>query len=248
MAALAFAAVLSGPDSDAESVANHSVTAADGTETKTGGELEFTISFTESAGDPSAISYEAKLTNSSGTTQSNAVSPSSGDLSNGGSATLKVTAPTTAGRYTLTVTWTETLDGESTTYTDSVRIGVHEPITLSMTLENTGSVGINTNVYFYVDGTMIDGSSTSLSIAPGESQTLTYGYYDSDLSSGKHTFYVASADGSTVLSGEKTFYYNQDDSNWESYLMALIVIILIIVFIWIYRKPVKNYGKPKARR
>ena len=30
--------------------------------------------------------------------------------------------------------------------------------------------------------------------------------------------------------------------------MEIVIILLIIVMVWVYRKPVKNYGKPKSRR
>ena len=61
----------------------------------TGDDAEYTITYTnhdyDSYQDLSmAISYDAKLVDSSGETISNGVSPSSGDLDNGGSATLTV--------------------------------------------------------------------------------------------------------------------------------------------------------------
>ena len=31
-------------------------------------------------------------------------------------------------------------------------------------------------------------------------------------------------------------------------LLVIVIILLIIVMAWVYRKPVKNYGKPKSRR
>lgn len=31
-------------------------------------------------------------------------------------------------------------------------------------------------------------------------------------------------------------------------LAILFVILMIAVIVWIYRKPVKNFGKPKSRR
>ena len=213
---------------DSEQTANYSIT-GDETSVKPSGELKFDMTFKEiSSYTTLSISYTAKLTNSSGTTQSSAVSPSSGDMDNGEVVTLTVTAPTTTGRYTLTVTWTESIDGGSDmTYTDSV--------------------DINTTVYFFVDGEKIEDSATTLKVSPGSSSTISYKYYSSNLSHGQHSFYVATSDGSIVLE-KSTFYYEDGNYDWLNYVMAIIFIIVVIAFIYVVRKPVKNYGKPKARR
>ena len=233
---------------DSEQTANYSIT-GDETSVKPSGELKFDMTFKEiSSYTTLSISYTAKLTNSSGTTQSSAVSPSSGDMDNGEVVTLTVTAPTTTGRYTLTVTWTESIDGgNDMTYTDSVDIKVVTPITLSATISNNGEVDINTTVYFFVDGEKIEDSATTLKVSPGSSSTISYKYYSSNLSHGQHSFYVATSDGSIVLE-KSTFYYEDGNCDWLNYVMAIIFIIVIIAFIYVVRKPVKNYGKPKARR
>ena len=31
-------------------------------------------------------------------------------------------------------------------------------------------------------------------------------------------------------------------------LLVVVIVLLVLVMIWVYRKPVKNYGKPKSRR
>ena len=112
----------------------------------TGDDAEYTITYTnhdyDSYQDLSmAISYDAKLVDSSGETISNGVSPSSGDLDNGGSATLTVDAPDTAGSYKLIVTYDveasytddegETVDipAEDLAKEDTFDIKVVEPIT-----------------------------------------------------------------------------------------------------------------------
>lgn len=233
---------------DDEQTANHSLK-GDVTSVKTGGELTFEISFTETvSGKMTSVGYTAKLTNSSGTTQTSAVDPSSGDLSSGDTATLTVTAPSSAGTYTLTVTWTETLSaGGSMTYTDSLSIRVVTPITLSATVSNNGEVDIDTTVYFFVDGNKVEDSATTLKVSSGSSSTITYKYYEPGLSSGQHSFYVATSDGSIVLE-KSTFYYEDENYDWLNYIMAMIFIVVIIAFIYVVRKPVKNYGKPKARR
>jgi hypothetical protein len=68
---------------------------------------------------------------------------------------------------------------------------------------------------------------------------------------GTHTFKVEPVGETTMISGlgvEHTFYSNDNDYAW---LTALALIILILLLIWayrVYRKPIKNFGKPKSRR
>jgi hypothetical protein len=252
MAALACTVVLADDSAADSSNVNCRIEAVDGTDVKTDGELQFTIYYADNTDEPDSLTYYAELTDSDGSS-SGSVSPttsssSPADFANGGTLTLTVTAPSSSGSYTLTVTWTETLDSDSFTTTKTATVNVHDPITLSMTMTNTSSGSVSSIVYFYVDGTRVDDSKTTLSIDAGESQTLTYDYYSASLSSGEHSFYVASADGTTIVSDEKTFYYDQHSSDWPVWLMAIILLIMIAVYIWVYRKPIKNYGKPKARR
>ncbi len=238
----------SGSDAAEEQTANHSLT-GDVTSVKTEGQLTFEISFTETvSGKMESVNYTVKLVNSSGATQANAVDPSSGSMDSGDKVTITVTAPKTAGTYTLTVTWTEDLSaGGIMTYTDSLSIRVATPITLSATVSNSGEADIDTTVYFFVDGNKVEDSATALKVASGSSGTVSYDYYEPGLSSGQHSFYVATSDGSIVLDGS-TFYYEDGNYDWLNYIMAIIFIVAIIVFVYVYRKPVKNYGKPKARR
>ncbi len=257
MAAFAGAVLYDSQDASAEDTEHtniHSIT-GDTTVVATEGKLTFDIMFYESDKYSSlSITYTAKLVNGSGTTQSSAVSPSSGSLTNGIKTELTVTAPKTAGTYTLTVTYTETVDEEaSVTYTDTKEIQVKAPIVLSIKVENTGNVDLtDVVVYFYVDGVKVDGSKTTMTVAVGETTTVSYNYVDSGLGSGKHTFKVMAADDSYIgidgLGSEKTFYFNEGDYDWANYLMLLLFIIMVIILVYVLMKPVKNYGKPKARR
>jgi len=226
---------------------------------KTEGTLTYEIKFFESDSSFSTleITYTAKLTNSSGTTQSSAVSPSSGTLKNGVSTELTITAPKTAGSYTLTVVFKETInDGSattSTTSTKSVVISVVKPITLSITLANNSNVDFTDfTVFFYVDGVKLENSDTLVTVAAGDSVTVTYDWVTDSLSDGKHVFKVVAAEDSLVkvtgLDTEHSFYNGQSNYGLVSILMGIFLVILIIIAVYVYRKPVKNYGKPKARR
>jgi len=227
----------------------------DETSVATSGTLTFDISLYEPSSFSSlAITYTAKVVNSSGVTQSSAVSPSSGSLTNGVKQTLTITAPSTAGTYTLSVTFSETIDeGTAQTFTSTQTFKVLSPITLSVTVKNTGNVDLtDVAVYFYIDDVKISASETELSVDAGSSTTITYKYANADLSSGKHTFKVLADEGSYItiegLGTEQTFYYHQGNYDYMNYIMVILFILMIALLVYVLSKPVKNYGKPKARR
>ena len=45
-----------------------------------------------------------------------------------------------------------------------------------------------------------------------------------------------------------TVYTSSNDYRLVEYLCIGVLVVLLIIAIWIYRKPIKNRGKPKARR
>lgn len=213
-----------------------------------------------------STSYEAKLVDSTGKTVSNGVSPSSGDLDNGVSQTLTVSAPDDAGRYTLQVVYTTEVtyklvgeDGEVTTpepdkleRTEELSIRVVEPITLSVTLTNDSNSALDGfAVYFYVDGNLMEDSRKTVSIDAGASTTVTYDWI-TDAGNGQHEFYVSAAGEEMVdvvgLGETHTFYIGDSDYTWLIALLVVVIILVLIIMVWVYRKPVKNYGKPKSRR
>lgn len=208
-----------------------------------------------------SIEYTAKLVNSNGETQSSAVSPSSGDLNNGESAEIEVTAPKTAGSYTLKVEFVceaTPADEDAEKYKDTssteYKIKVVNPITLSVTLKATGESILDPSgvgVFFFVDGEKKDDSYTTFTMSSNGTATVSYKLV-ADLSSGAHTFKVVSADGSEGmiegLGEEHTFYIGDNSYTALTALVIVVVILLIVIMVWVYRKPVKNFGKPKSRR
>ena len=213
-----------------------------------------------------AIEYDAKLVDEDGDTVSNGVSPSSGDLDNGTAETLTVSAPDDAGRYTLTVVYTVEVsytvtdeEGNTTTETKDLErteefpIAVVEPVTLSVTLSNNSSEPLQGyGVYFYVDGERIDDSFTTVDLDANGTTTIEYEWI-TDAGYGTHEFHVEAADGGNMVDitglGERhTFYIGDNDYTWVIVLLVVVIVLLVLVMIWVYRKPVKNYGKPKSRR
>jgi len=224
---------------------------------KVDGSLTYQIMYFESEEfETLDVTYTATLTNSSGSIQNGAISPSSGSLTNGTELTLTVRAPSDAGKYTLEVTFTAKKDDEDKeTTTRTQTITVVEPVVLNAVLKNNSNVDFtNFAVYFKVDGNLIDDSKQLVSVAAGQTTTASYEWVVETLSNGRHTFQVVAGDeniGSTTtsfLGGEGAFYVGNSDYGLINIFLVILLIIVAIVLVYLYRKPVKNYGKPKSRR
>ncbi|MDO5861856.1 MAG: CARDB domain-containing protein [Thermoplasmata archaeon] len=213
-----------------------------------------------------SISYTAALKDSTGSSVSSGVDPTSGTLTNGATATLTVTAPSTAGTYTLEVSYeieityvSSGTEEESETVevdlTDSreFTITVVEPIELSVTVTNNSDIDLTGfGVYFYVNGEKLEDSYTTFDLAKEGTATVTYDWVTT-ASNGQYTFSIQAADSGNLiqisgLGDEYTFYIGDSDYTVWIALLVMVVIILALVMVWVYRKPVKNYGKPKSRR
>jgi hypothetical protein len=221
-------------------------------------DAEFTIIYTDSDHEEIDISYAAKVVNSKGETVSGAVSPSSGDVDSGVAVTLTVTAPKDVGSYTLEVTYTGsyTVDGTETDIdpvTDKFAFKAVKPITLTaaVSLKDPNVDLSGYGVYFWVDGQKMDDSYTTFSVSSTGTGNATYDWV-ADASNGKHTFWVESANGGVVdidgLDKKHDFYVGDNDYSIYIALVVIFVILAIILLVWVYRKPVKNFGKPKSRR
>ena len=98
----------------------------------------------------------------------------------------------------------------------------------------------------------MDDSYTTVNLAKEGTATVTYKWV-TDSSNGKYSYSVQPADSGnlvqiTGLGEEYTFYIGDNSYMAWIALLVIFVIILILVLVWVYRKPVKNYGKPKSRR
>lgn len=221
----------------------------DETFVKTEGSMSYTLS-----GD-GGYYFTAELINSDGKVQSNAVSSSSGNLSSTDfKRTLSVSAPKVAGDYRLHVIFYDT-SSKTTMISDKyVPLKVVEPVKLSAKLVNTGDVSVTMTVYFVVNGMAMSGSEQTVTIDANGEKDVKYEYVVKDLR-WDNVYYIDSKD-STVSTDVKGlgegsaahFYTHANDYTWLVSLVIIILVLLVIILIYIYRKPVKNLGKPKARR
>lgn len=211
---------------------------------------DFDIKFTADEADVGKdITYTAKVVDKSGTTQANAVSPSVGDLDSGVSKTLKVSVPSKVGEYTLVVDFS--VEGEKKTTSEYVFKAVN-PIVLKVNLK-ADDITLNLEefgVYFYVDGNMIEDSYTTITLSADGTGTVSYDWI-ADPEPGRHTFSVKAVGGTSMIKGldEVHEFYTEDNNYILVVVLAFAILIALIIWaIVIYRRPVKNYGKPKARR
>ena len=221
-------------------------------------DADFTILYSDSEHDTMDITFTTRLVDSKGNTVSGAVSPSTGTVDNKVPEILTVTAPKDAGSYTLEVVYngTVTIDGTETEIeeiTDRFSIKAVNPVTLTVDVKmKDQSVNLSGyGVYFWIDGQKMEDSYKTFTVSSSGTGSVKYDWV-ADVSSGKHTFWVESANGGVTdiagLSEKHDFYVGDNDYSLAIAFAILFVIIMIILVVWIYRKPVKNFGKPKARR
>jgi hypothetical protein len=216
---------------------------------------DFKVKYTLSDEDSDrTITYSAKVVDKSGETQSNAVTPSTGSLTSGVEKTLTVTAPKAAGNYKLVVDFElKKSDEDIKTDSASYEFKAVNPIKLTVNLK-AEEVTLNLEefgVYFFVDGQKMEDSYTTVSLAKDGTGSVSYNWIADPARGSTHTFYVEAVGETDLIKGlgeEHTFYANDNDYSLIIALAFVILIILIVMAIWIYRKPIKNYGKPKSRR
>jgi hypothetical protein len=175
---------------------------------------------------------------------SGSVSPTTGQ-SDGGSFTLKVTAPTTTGDMTLSVT----LSNGSVNNTFKYTIHVVNPVVITAQVKNTGNVTMqNVPVQFRADNVTLN--ETTFTIAANSTQTLTYNWTSSGFSNGEHTVeivldpsqqLVTFIDGSTTFSSK--FYVG--DAGWgiANILLTIVFSLLLLILFFTYM----GRGKKKRR-
>ncbi len=225
----------------------------DGYIVKVGGSIEYEAPFYHQDYTIMKIDYDAYLLNSNGDKISGKVSPSTGTYLSNGVKTLKVTAPEDAGIYRLVVEYEGTIDEDTYSGSSEAFVRVVVPITLTADVTNTGDVTGSITISFMLkkdsaeEFEAIEGSETTVNnLEPGDTKTVTYEWVTESLGNGKYTYKAVMADNSLLSEGE--FYIGHNEYQWATIVMAILFIILIIALIYVVRKPVKNYGKPKGRR
>lgn len=167
-----------------------------------------------------------------------------------GSTNITVKMPNTPGTYTLYVTFS--FPDNTVSYRNWVIIVV-QPYVFNAQVSNQGEVGVTgITVSFLVDG-VLAGSKT-VNISAQSTKDVSYTWVNTGLASGQHTLEVRIDSGDqfvTLNGGGKsyitTFEVGQKDYGGTNWIMGIILAIMSLALLWVYRKPVKNLGRPKGR-
>jgi hypothetical protein len=159
--------------------------------------------------------------------------------------TLAVTAPSTTGDLTLTVSLTNGTANTSTAakYT----IHVVKPVAISAQVKNSGNVAMqNVPVQFKVDGNVIN--TTTFSIPANSTKTLYYNWTAPGLSNGEHTVEIVldpSSEFVNFIGETKTFTskFYVGDAGWglANILLTIVFALLLLVLFFTYM----NKGRKK---
>ena len=197
--------------------------------------------------------YEATLLDSAGVS-SGKISPQTGTLSSGSapSKAVTVTAPLVTGDYTFNVKFYTNSETKDIILAEKdVPLKVVDPIVLKFTLKNDGESSVTFTAYFKINGEKVEDSSQSVTVGAGSTQDVSYKYYTRDVSDTKYSLETDDQIIKNSISGlseEKTFYAHDTDYTVITALVVVTLLILFVLMVFIYRKPVINKGKPKGRR
>ena len=214
----------------------------------TGKEVKFTLFATD--GTDQSVTYTASLINPDETVAAYAITPGTGTVADTGTA-ITITAPKEAGMYTVKVEF-KFASGEIVTRTAPLKVVV--PIVLSATLVNNSGTITDMDVWFVVNGVKVEGSDQKITIGANSTKDVTYEWVSDGLPNGRHTVELRGEVGSVSnkyivgLNTPQEFFVGQKSYMLTEVLMVVLIIVLLLILLVVVRKPVKNVGKPKARR
>jgi len=169
---------------------------------------------------------------------------------------LKLTMPSTAGDYRLSVEFQMTSASDSEKFTRTYPLKVVDPVLLTVTVKNSSNVNVvGLDFQFIIDGNAMEVTNKGVDIAADATSVVEYRWIVDNPRNGQHTYEVTVTGEDNIgrvniegLDKEFTFYIGQDNYSWLTMILVILLVILAIFAIWVIRKPVKNYGKPKGRR
>jgi len=195
------------------------------------------------------ILFQARLVDWNGNSVGS-VSPSTGVVERDG-RNININAPSDPGLYILTVDFTFANGDNEVIVTKTAPVKVVTPIILSATLVNEGGELVELDVWFIVNGVKIEESEQQIDIAAGQTRVVTYSWVTESLGHGMHHISMGAEIGileDFLNVSVSSFYVGQSNYSFIETVMIIIFLVLLIILVVIYRKPVKNLGKPKGRR
>ena len=214
-------------------------------------EVKSTVTYTLSYKVDADALYTSVLIDSHGDEMASAVTSGSGSMYKDSTVQKSITVrvPEKAGDYRLVVTITNT-DGDIIDVITAPLRAV-EPVVFSVTLKNDASAERKLTVYFVINGEKIEDSKQEVTVPANGTETVTYNYVVRDISNGE--FYLTADDspfGGPVsgMGVVHKFYVEDRDYTFLEVIAVIVLLIVVFLLVWVYRKPIRNYGKPKSRR
>jgi hypothetical protein len=180
--------------------------------------------------------------------------PANGKMKLNGSFFFNLTAPTSPGDFSVTIT----VRSDSTNLSNSQEVDMKaiEPIVLSATLKNGGNVTVNgVPVYFYLNDDPVQPTliyDTVVNMTGLQESKVTYNWTSFNLSKGQHEILVVIDPNNQTVSLEngatqmsQTIYFGATgygDSN--AWLWAFVVTLVVLLYM-VYRRPAKRKKKKK---
>jgi hypothetical protein len=192
------------------------------------------------------FSYTVKLTGDN--TTGSSISPTNGTAKNG-VFTLKVTAPSAVGKFTVQINATAD-EGRATWFrVEDFELEAVKPVYVNAVLMNSGSASLtNASVKMLVDGVLK--RTEFFNISSGQSIQLNFTWVFSTMSEGKHTItLIANDDTNTVefSTGDNVLtidvYYSTSGNLLRGILGIMTVFVAIILVMTFLQKKPSAKGK-----
>ena len=188
-------------------------------------------------------SIEAYLTGSNLTGAVPQKTSSYAATSPNGTFTFNVTSPIFAGDVTLVVNATSisSKDGKTEKADTTYAISVVEPIIISATIKNSGTIKfIDVPVKFYVDGILV-GDKTIFSLDPGAEANVSYDWLTTSIAEGRHEIKITAdlngdgsineAEGDVVII---QYFYKEPAAIHPAIIIVLCVVaVLAVLFLFL---------------
>jgi hypothetical protein len=187
------------------------------------------------------------------------ISPSVGGPSTTGIFYFNLTAPDSAGGFTLKIVVKSVNSTANESQTLKVSFKARDPILLTAIVQNTANVTVsNVPVYFYLNDDSDQPEeiyNTTVSVDALSKETIFYNWTSYDLSSGEHEIkvmidpdseFVTLNDGNSTVS-TMTVYYDVHGYGTVNAWLWTFAAILAVILLFIYTRPAKRKKKKKKR-
>lgn len=182
------------------------------------------------------------------------LTPANGKVLLNGSFFFNITAPTSSGDFSVTLTVKS--DSTNSSNTQKFDLRAIDPIVLSVTLKNGGNVTVNAvPVYFYLNDDPVQPTliyNTTVNMTGLQESKVSYNWTTFSLSKGQHEILVVIDPNNETISLEngasqmsQVIYFGATgygDSN--AWLWAFAVVLIVLLYL-VYRRPAKRKKKKK---